>query len=208
MKVRFSPLVSEARGSAGPLVASGWKGIAYFRERVTPSNPNTVDQQAQRGRMTKVVAWWHDLEAQVKTDIATLAAGLAMSAYNLFTQRNVKDDYDVTGPRIMPLNASVLPLGNMTAAAGNNTKEITLTFTQGEAVTANKLYILAGETSGTGVIPAHLTLVEKETTAANAANKTITLAKASTWYFVAVLVENTTSSTFSVAKADYAQSHA
>jgi len=55
------PLMSlDARGSiAQTITFSGWKGLKIARQRVIPANPNTADQQAQRGKMTTLVGYWH-----------------------------------------------------------------------------------------------------------------------------------------------------
>jgi len=121
MKVRFSPLISEARGSAGPIVASIWKGLPYFRERITPSNPQTVDQQAQRALMTRVVAWFKSLPALLKGSydefgvktpgfMDLLAAGLPLSGANLFTRQNIAQQKADTDEWLVPPNTYAVPI--------------------------------------------------------------------------------------------------
>lgn len=206
MKAILSVLLSDLRGKAGNVVASAWKGINYFREHVIPANPNTAAQQTQRACMTRGVAWWHDIEAQVQDECKRLVAGLPLSGFNGFIKRNVKDMADSVDLRIIPLNADVLPIGTLAAATGAGlTKEIDLTFAQGEAVAADELYIIAC-TYFAGALGPALSLIEKETTNPDAGTLTITMPTADEPYMVYVLVEHPADSTFSVALCDDAVS--
>jgi len=47
---------------AKTLVYFGWKGLKVVRSYVIPANPNTTDQQTQRGYMTTAVALIHAAE--------------------------------------------------------------------------------------------------------------------------------------------------
>lgn len=217
MKVQWSPLISQASGAAGPIVASRWRGIDYVRERIIPANPKSDDQKAIRGELTRCIAWWHDLEEQVQDNLDLLCLGLAYSGVNAFTKRNLDDLHSwlVTikqpvppevPPRIMPLNAITNPISTLVAAAGAATKEIDLTWSQAEAAPADTLYILAGEVAGDEEFPANLFLQEKEASAASLEALTLTMPKATQWYFIAVLVEHEADSSFSIACVDWAQS--
>ena len=208
MRVRFSAAFAEARGSAGSITASAWKGIPYLRSRITPANPKTDLQVAHRLLLTKSVAWWHDLEQQLIDSIDALVTGTPMSGFNAFCKRNVKDLHDVVAPRILPLNAITNPIQNLAGVPGTATKTIDLTWVQGEAVPSNKMYILAGEATGDGVAPANLVMIEKDTSSPILEALTITLGKASTWYMVAALVEEATDHVFSIASTTWAQSKA
>jgi len=219
VKVRFSPLVSEASGKAGPIVASRWKGINYFRELVTPANPNSLGTRGQaehRARMTKLVHWWQSFETQLKDYIKLMAQGLPMSGFNLYMNRNL---YLVSlgttlvpksaeNPTIVTPGSDVEPIGTFVAATGAAGKHINLTWTQELAAAADKLYIFRGLTSGDGVIAPTLNLQEKETTAANALSLTLTVPGASSWYIIIALIEHTADSSFSLGVCDYAQSSA
>lgn len=79
---------------ANALVAFTWKGIQVFRQYVVPSNPNTPAQDAQRTRMTNVVAAWRNYytaaEARTAWNLAALVLADVMSGFNAFTRNAVK----------------------------------------------------------------------------------------------------------------------
>ncbi len=201
-----SVLISSLSGKAGNVVAASWKGIQYARALVIPANPKSVDQTTQRDFLTKIVAWWHDIEEQLQDYCKILAAGQPMSGFNCWTKRNLQDLADEVMPRIMPLNATVNPISGFSAATGAGaTKEIDLTWSQGEAVAADKVYIIAVTYMAT-TFGSNVMLIEKETTQADAESLTITMAEAAMMYWVWALVEHEADSTFSVAVGDNAES--
>jgi hypothetical protein len=217
MKIRFSPLISQASGSAGPVTASRWKGIPYMRERITPANPNLPLQLDQRARMRKVVAWYHDLESQVTDFLDLLAAGEAFSGFNAFTKRNVRDIYNrdigippaepgIEVPRIMPLNTPTNPIGSLVTAQAAGAKSISATFAQGDATTGDMLYVLAGMVPEDGDLPDNLVMITKDTILVSAGSTTLDMPDQNQMYFVAALVEHTEDHSFSVALVDWAES--
>jgi len=214
VKIRFSPMVSEASGSAGPIVASKWKGISYFRERITPANPKSDEQVAQRAIVTRVNAWWHDIEEQLADCIKALAVGMPYSGFNAFSKRNIKDmatwlvtkkqpvPTDVQ-PRVMPLNAPTNPMTTLVLTTGATTKLIDATWSQAEASATAKIYVLAGETPDLLTFPANLFVQEKDTTLCSAEQADLTMPKAAQNYWVALLAEEPATSKFSIAIADW-----
>lgn len=219
MKVKFSPLVSQASGKAGPIVASHWKGINYLRELVIPANPDstgTYGQQEHRARLKKIVTWWHDVEQQVQDYVKTLVTGLPLTAFNAFCKRNL---YDISlgtiadrkaadDPRIIPLNTDELPVATFVLSTGSGAKELDLTWTAGEAEGTHKAYALVGDVSGDGVFPDNLDVAEADTTLISALTTTFAAVAGDTWYFVALLVEDHEAHAFSIALCDWAQSNA
>ena len=91
-----APLLSfGASGQLGKAIVFGsWKGVATARQFVTPSNPNTADQQAQRAIMTSIVNSWRRpaLTAALRAAWNLLAStkALAMSGFNIFTSNLAK----------------------------------------------------------------------------------------------------------------------
>ena len=90
------PLMSfGARGKlGGSLVYSAWKGIATARQLVTPANPRSPDQVAQRDLLSVIVAAWRSTEVSqtVRTgwNKAAQLTGRALSGFNLFASQLVK----------------------------------------------------------------------------------------------------------------------
>lgn len=92
----FAPLMSfGARGKlGGSLVYSAWKGINTARQLVTPANPRSAAQVAQRGLLSVIVTAWRSTEVSqaVRTgwNKAAQLTGRALSGFNLFASQLVK----------------------------------------------------------------------------------------------------------------------
>lgn len=90
-KVRGGLFSLSADGQlAKTLVYSKWKGIQYAREYVTPANPRTAGQVAQRESMAEAIAYWQlpELKQFVRDAFRRAAAKVAktMSGANLATR--------------------------------------------------------------------------------------------------------------------------
>lgn len=59
--IKFSPIVSEARGKVGDVVFSRNSYSAYVRGFVVPTNPNTLSQQNVRGRFGGTAQMWRQI---------------------------------------------------------------------------------------------------------------------------------------------------
>lgn len=85
-----APLMSfNARGKlAGSLVFMGWKGLKTVRQYVTPANPRTPDQVAQRNLFTQAVFAWRNYFTTEETnqawDVAANVAPDPLSGFNIF----------------------------------------------------------------------------------------------------------------------------
>lgn len=90
------PLMSfGARGKLGSsLVFSAWKGINTARQLVTPANPRTPAQIAQRGLLSVIVEAWRSTTItqaiRLGWNKAAQLTGRAISGFNLFTSQLVK----------------------------------------------------------------------------------------------------------------------
>ena len=84
-----SPLFSDIRNKLGEnVVFSMWKGRTYMRSYVTPANPNSLKQAANRDQMRKIVSMY---QTNIKGDASIAAAWdvealpRLISGYNQFT---------------------------------------------------------------------------------------------------------------------------
>jgi len=83
-----SPLFGLAAGGAlgESIVYSKWKGILYVRRYIIPANPNTEDQQTQRGFFKNGVDFWHSTEYldtdKAAWDLWASAEARPMSGFN------------------------------------------------------------------------------------------------------------------------------
>ena len=68
MKAKFGGGVAEARGSIAGTTFSRNKGGSYARQRVTPVNPQTAAQQAQRSRISELATHWGQTLTQAQRD--------------------------------------------------------------------------------------------------------------------------------------------
>lgn len=199
MKAGLSILLTSLKGTAGNVVAATWKGIQYFREHVTPANPNTPAQVAQRLNMSTVVSWFHDAEDQLKTALDALAEGRPLSGANLFVQRNVKDMADDVAPRIMPLTTTVNPVSNF-VATDEADGTFSLAWDQGESTTDDMMYILYA-TYADDVFGLNLVVGEKDTTPVQG-EAIANIASGNGTFIVFGLVETAAGGAFSVAVSD------
>ena len=81
-------ILSAPRGKVAGVVGSSWKGISYVRQKVTPANPNTAAQQAQRGKMSAAVTFAQRILAGVLIPFVS-PFQKKMSGYNWFIKQNI-----------------------------------------------------------------------------------------------------------------------
>lgn len=112
-----SPIFSDIRNKLGEnVVFSMWKGRPYMRSYVTPANPNSLKQQAQRALVANIVAMY---QANVKGDESIAAAWdvealpRLISGYNQFVQYGASvtlGTLDLSKTTIsIPVTASSIP---------------------------------------------------------------------------------------------------
>lgn len=91
-----APLLSlGASGTIGKTLTFGkWKGINTARQRITPANPRSTGQTAQRSIMSNVVAFWRGfmtgLLAKAAWNRDATASGKPQSGFNAFTSAATK----------------------------------------------------------------------------------------------------------------------
>jgi len=198
--VTFSPIISDIRNAAGNAVFSRWKGRSYIRERVIPANPRSAAQTTQRQYLAKVVGWWHDLKTVIKDCCDTLGAEYQISGFNAFTARNVKDMADGVDERIIPLNTPENPVDNVQASTGSGSGEINVTWSQGQAEATGLMFAFV-EPAAT---PAGQSNIAEGTwagsTLASDESGTLTGLSPGVEYNIWLLVKNSTTGLFSVAR--------
>lgn len=132
-RVTFSPLITEMSGKCGDAVFSRWKGVAYVRERVTPANPRSDDQKAQRAALTHTLTMWQSIKSWAKAVWDRYASGYAKSGYNRYIEDNIKLVKTLAAGFITPYDGDYVKISDMDAAAGG-AGEITLTWTNDSGV--------------------------------------------------------------------------
>ena len=118
MKFTPSAIVSALSGSAAGLTAATWKGTGYFRTRVTPANPQSVAQTAQRNALAACVACYQSLAEALKTFLDLLGNDAGYSGFNKYIAGNVAEERADYGHDIMPANRYAETLQNFAAVTG------------------------------------------------------------------------------------------
>lgn len=88
MAIIRSGVLGNTRGKVAGVVGSQWKDKNYLREYVKPANPDTAAQQAQRARMTDVVAFAKACVGPVFNSYTDKFLK-SMSGFNFFIKRNI-----------------------------------------------------------------------------------------------------------------------
>lgn len=124
------PLMSfGARGKlGGSLVYSAWKGVNTARQLVTPANPRTPAQIAQRDLLSLIVEAWRSTTiaqaVRLGWNKAAQLTGRAISGFNLFTSQLVKLAAEVpaasfvaeiTGTAVSSVALAMVNLDDLTA---------------------------------------------------------------------------------------------
>ncbi len=109
-KVMFGNGIAEIRGSiAGNVYSRGSYG-AYIRNRVTPSNPSTVAQQAVRAALAEVAQGWSGLTEAQREQWNTQAPNFSHT--NIFGQGQNLTGFNLYGR----INKNILDIGGATVS--------------------------------------------------------------------------------------------
>ena len=105
MKIVWGALVTEGRGKAGGTVASRNKAGNFFRNRVTPTNPQTASQTENRATFSDLASQWRGLTNEQRT--AWNAAAPDFPYQDALGQTKVYSGFQL----FMKLNQSLLSAG-------------------------------------------------------------------------------------------------
>ncbi len=118
MKIRLASTVASLAGSAGEATFSSSKGVAYVKQKMTPTNPQTDDQQQQRAHGARQGPWWRSYWKALQDFLDLLAFPEHFSGYNLAARTNILALAKSEPPPIVPLNKHVTPIASITAVPG------------------------------------------------------------------------------------------
>jgi hypothetical protein len=152
--VKFSAVVSEARGKEGGVIFSRNTYGSYIKSKVSPTNPQTIYQQTQRGTFTNIAQTWRTLTEVQKASWTLL--GQQATRVNIFGDQTNYSGFSVfmkcnrnrvlTGQAILT-TAPTLPtipsltLTNFTAVAGVASMTVVFTPTPVGATNYLAVYI-------------------------------------------------------------------
>lgn len=151
-KIKFGMMMTDARGKLGGQVFSKNRGGAYVRTKVTPSNPQTADQVAQRALLASASQSWRGLtepereswNGAVSNFSSTNVFGdiINPTGAQLHTKININialaGGVAVTTP---PLPTGISSLAGLTATAEAGTPLLELAWTSG-VVPANQVLVV------------------------------------------------------------------
>lgn len=88
MAILRSGILGRASGKVAGVVGGHWKDKSYVREYVIPANPDTTLQQAQRGKMRRIVAFLKPLVGQI-AKVYVDKFQKSMSGFNAMVSANI-----------------------------------------------------------------------------------------------------------------------
>jgi len=129
MKVKFGAIVTDGRGKIGGHVLAKNRSGNYMRTKVTPVNPQTTYQQAQRAALGTLSSGWSGLtdtersswnsyaEAHQSTDIfGDLRTPTGKNAYTGTNKNRLNSGLEITS---VPIASTPLPTFLLNDAVGN-----------------------------------------------------------------------------------------
>lgn len=131
MKVTGPMFSLEASGTVGGVItASKWKGRAYFRTRVTPANPRSAQQTAQRAMWKFITQIWSHMSAGDQASWDTLGGQRSISPFNAYTKFNQDRWTHFSGAQVQPTNGgSITPTAPGVSVPVAGVKQITVSTT-------------------------------------------------------------------------------
>lgn len=164
-RIKFGAMMVDARGKLGGHVFSKNRGGAYLRTKVTPSNPQTPDQVAQRATLANASSNWKSL-----TETQRLAWNEAVTQYsttNIFgdivnpsgSVLHTRLNINVALAGGSALTAPPLPMGvdtvqGVSAVATAGTPNVTLSWTSGAVPTGHVMVVEATTQMSPGIFNA------------------------------------------------------
>lgn len=150
MKIKWGALVTDGRGKIGGQVASRNKSGAYMKNKVTPSNPRTVAQQAQRALMSSLSQAWRGLTAAARDQwraavdsfptINEFGDVVILSGSTLYNRLNL----NLAKVGVAPIGVPPLPAGaGLTNVTGLVLNPTTVSFDMVEGVPAGQTALIS-----------------------------------------------------------------
>ncbi len=107
MALIHSGILSGASGKVAGVVGGKWKGRYYLRARVTPANPKTVAQMAQRNKMSFLVNFGKPiLDSVIK--LFWDPQYKSISGWNAFIKTNLLNGSGATDPDLIQVSIGKL----------------------------------------------------------------------------------------------------
>lgn len=150
-RIKYGAMIVDGSGKLGGHVLAKNKGGAYIRTKVTPANPQSVDQQTVRNRLTGLAQGWRGL-TQVQRDawnsavqdfkrIGLFGDTIVPSGFNLYCQLNANlINIGIAQIDVPPVPSAVGALVTLSFTMASGVPAMSVTFT--DAITADQAVIL------------------------------------------------------------------
>lgn len=126
-KVKFGPIVSDARGHSAGTVFSNWRTRAYVRRHTKPANPKTANQVLIRNAFALQTKRFLRFNSDLIQAWYNYACGKAVTNRSAFIGQTVKDERDAVDWEFTPHDPSIFPVLNLVVTPGVG--KLTLTWT-------------------------------------------------------------------------------
>lgn len=204
MNIKPSPLVSQLRGSAGPITVATLHGRPYLKRRSPPRVTLKPKQVRQRHRVKAVSAWHPEFPLLVRAHIDSLNAGLEHSLINAFITQQLRDLAAYNEPRILRHTSPIAPVASIAAYNRPEDYYLNVIWEPGDAEPLYKPYLFYAEPHNDTSIPLHILgfIISPFTIAKG--YTVFDMPKMTTLYWVALLVKHPTLPLWSAARTDWA----
>jgi hypothetical protein len=128
MGVILQGILGGFSGKVGPVVGGKWKDVDYMRSYVTPANPNTVGQQAQRTKFASAVSFAREILSTVLQPFWDPFYS-NMSGFNAWISDNINllDGSNLLTASAVMAKGTLEPLQSMTALYNTVNGQVTTT---------------------------------------------------------------------------------
>jgi hypothetical protein len=117
-KVKFGPVVSDARGHSAGTVFSNWRTRPYVRRHTRPANPKTTAQTQIRDAFALQTKRFLRFNSDLKKAWYNYACGKALTDRSAFIGQTVKEQRSGTDWPFTPHDPSVFPVINLQVTPG------------------------------------------------------------------------------------------
>jgi hypothetical protein len=131
-----SGILGAVSGKVGPVVGGTWKGTNYLRARIIPANPQTVSQQNNRDKMSRIVY----IAKQILNSIIQVYWDpfySGMSGYNAFVKTNKEFLADTTfllSDTLQMSKGTLYPISISSATYNTGTGAISITWVDNSGI--------------------------------------------------------------------------
>lgn len=146
-KITYSPLISSISGKMGNNIFSSWKGQPYVKELVTPANPQSVAQQANRQYYSNSSFLWRKIYNRIRKHWNDAAAADGISGFNKWVRDNRQPPANYFLTYSTPYHPDIPKPENFDIASGPSSGDAVLAWTGGPWGSGHPIYVFTHTTT-------------------------------------------------------------